>query len=42
MNYQVHPGALPNYSGLLEKCPAISTLEKTISTRNDNGEGTVP
>ena len=28
------------YSGLLEKCPAIGTLEKTYSTHDDSGEGT--
>ena len=39
MNGYISRGA--NYSGLLEKCPAISMVEKTISTRDDNGEGTI-
>jgi hypothetical protein len=30
-----------NYTGLLDKCPAISTLERSTSARDDNGEGTI-
>ncbi|WP_440950246.1 hypothetical protein [Methanosphaerula subterraneus] len=29
------------YSGLLEKCPAVGAIEQTISSRNDDGEGTI-
>ncbi len=29
------------YSGLLEKCPAVGAIEQTISSRHDDGEGTI-
>ncbi len=30
-----------NYTGLLEKCPAVSTLDTSISTQDDAGDGTI-